>query len=176
MRKVVLNLAVSLDGFIARKNDSVDWLDNLDTGTNDLGFSTFLDRIDTLIMGRKSYDVTLKLGNGVWPFENKKSLVFTRQQIADKKNIIFTNEDPIITIKNLRKQEGKDIWLFGGGSFIKMMKEADLIDEYIITTIPIFIGNGIKLFEEVEKETTLELVSVEQVNSIVQTTYTVKRG
>ncbi len=175
MRKIVLNLAVSLDGYIARKNNSVDWLDDLDTGGSDLGFSAFLERIDTIIMGRKSYETTLKLGNGTWPFLDKKTIVFTKQALESTTNIQFINENPKEVLNTIKQLNGKDIWLFGGGSFIATCKELNLIDEYIITTIPIFIGNGVRLFNEVERETELELLSIENVNGIVQAIYRVKK-
>lgn len=173
MRKVILNLAVSLDGFIARKDDRVDWLDNLDTGNSDLGFVAFLESCDTLIMGRKSYETTHNLGNGVWPFKGKKTYVFTRQNLNNLENIQFVNTKPERFIQDLLKEEGSNIWLFGGGSFIKLMKELNLIDEYIITTIPVFLGSGIKLFEETDREDRLELIEVDKVNSIIQTRYKV---
>lgn len=173
MRKVILNLAVSLDGFIARKNDSVDWLDHLNTNGSDLGFTKFLDSCDTLIMGSKSYETTLKLGNGVWPFKGKKTFVFTRQNKRNIEDVVFTSNSPIDVVRKLKNETGKHIWLFGGGSFINTMREENLVDEYIITTIPLFIGNGIPLFKDVNVESKLELLSVEKTNNIVQTRYKV---
>lgn len=173
MRKIVLNLAVSLDGYISRINGSVDWLDNLDTGGNDLGFSGFLEECDTILMGRKSYDETLKLGNGEWPFKNLKTIVFTRQEIDNKAKIYFSSKNPQTVIDNLLSEKGKNIWLFGGGTFIKSMREYNLIDEYIITTIPIFIGNGIRLFQDINMENKLELISSSKYNDIIQSHYKV---
>ena len=171
MRKVILNLAVSLDGYIAREDGRVDWLDNLDTDGNDLGFVTFLDQCDTILSGRIAYEVTMKLGNGVWPFANKKTFVFTEGIYANTNNIEFTYNNPKKVVNRLKNVPGKDIWLFGGSGLISSMRELDLVDEYIITTIPVMLGKGIKLFQSIDKETTLELISIEKCNSIIQTHY-----
>ncbi len=175
MRKVILNLAVSLDGYIARMDGSVDWLDHLDTDGSDLGFAEFLNKCDTILMGRKSYEDTLKLGNGEWPYKNMKTFVFTSKTLKDTKNIIFTTKSPSEVIENIQKQLGKDIWLFGGSRFIQSMRYLNLIDEYIITTIPKMIGEGIGLFQDVDIENELELINVEKCKNIVQSCYKVMK-
>jgi len=83
-------------------------------------------------MGRISYEETLKLGKGEWPFKSLKTFVFTRRKFKDGKEITFVNENLIQMIENLRRKSGKDIWLFGGGSFIKTMRDNDLVDEYVV--------------------------------------------
>jgi dihydrofolate reductase len=173
MRKVILNLAVSLDGFIAREDGRVDWLDNLDTDGDDLGFGTFLDRCDTILTGRIAYEVTMKLGNGEWPFSNKKTYVFTDGIYPNTNNIEFTYISPKKIVNRLKNVLGKDIWLFGGSKLISSMREENLVDEYIITTIPVMLGKGIKLFQCVDEISKLELISVEKRNSIIQTHYRV---
>lgn len=173
MRKVILNLAVSLDGFISRLDGSVDWLDDLDTDGSDLGYSAFLSRCDTILMGRVSYEETLKLGIGNWPFKDHTSYVFTRSERENDKNIFFVNENPIQMIVDLQKKEGKDIWLFGGGNFIKTIRESNLIDEYIITIIPVFLGKGIRLFQDVSNDNKLQLFGSKICKDIVQTHYKV---
>lgn len=175
MRKIILNLAVTLDGFIARKNGDVDYLDDLDTNGSDLGFNTFLDSCDTIIMGRNSYDITKKLGNNVWPFTKHKTIVFTSKELQNENNIEFTNSDVLSTLTALKESEGKNIWLFGGGQFIKTVRDLNLVDELIITTIPVFIGEGINLYRPSTNEVDLELINTEVVNSIITTHYKVKK-
>jgi dihydrofolate reductase len=173
MRNIKLNLAVSLDGFIARKDGRVDWLDDIDTGGSDLGFTKFLNSCDTIIMGRNSYEVTLKLGNGVWPFNEHTTVVFTSKDMEDKKNIVFYKDQLSDFLIESIKAEGKDIWLFGGSGFINSVMKLDMVDEYHITTIPVILGEGIKLFENTFLEKKLLLVSSETVNNIVTCQYKV---
>ncbi len=175
MKKVVLNLAVSLDGFIASDDGTVKWLDNLETDGSDLGFTDFLDTCDTLIIGRKSYDDTLILGNGIWPFPQFQTYVYTRNTFENKDNITFVNNNPVEHVKSLIKEKGKNIWLFGGGSFIKTLREQNLIDEYIITIIPKMIGKGIKLFQEIEGYHELEVLYSKRTKNIIQTHYKVRK-
>lgn len=171
MRKIILNLAVSLDGFIAREDGRVDWLDNLDVSGSDLGFNEFINQCDTILMGRISYETTLKLGNGVWPFDSHKTYVFTSKNNVDKDSIKFTQVSHDILIKELLREEGKDIWLFGGGHFIQSMRDSNLIDEYILTTIPVLLGKGIRLFKDVDVENKLELIKYNKYNNIIQMHY-----
>jgi len=173
MRKVVLNLAVSLDGYISRVDGNVDWLDNLNTDGSDLGFQHFLSSCDTILMGRVSYEDTLKLGNGNWEFRNHKTYVFTHRNIENQNGVRFVFESPKQVIKKLRKENGKDIWLFGGGNFIKTMREYNLIDEYIFTIIPVFLGKGIRLFQDINRGNKLELIATDIYNDIIQCHYKV---
>lgn len=175
MRKVVLNLAVSLDGYISRENGSVDWLNNLETGDSDLGFQEFLSRCDTILMGRKSFEDTLELSKGEWIFKDLNTFVFTSRKIKDKRNINFVSDDPLEIVSTIRKQRGKDIWLFGGGNFISSMRDANLVDEYIITIIPTFIGKGIRLFQDSTFQNNLKLLSTKRFSDIIQCHYKVIR-
>ena len=126
-------------------------------------------------MGRISYEETLKLGKGEWPFKSLKTFVFTRRKFKDGKEITFVNENLIQMIENLRRKSGKDIWLFGGGSFIKTMRDNDLVDEYVITTVPVFLGNGIRLFQEGNVENKLKLITIDRTKDIVQSHYRIIR-
>ena len=175
MGKVVLNLAMSLDGYIAREDGSVDWLDDLDTDGSDLGFSSFLDSIGSIITGRISFDDTKQLSNGMWPFKDKDTYVITSKKYEPIDRVIFIQSDITELVKHLKKTNAKDIWLFGGGQLIQYFIANNLIDEYIITTIPIMIGSGKKLFQTVHVESKLELVEVVKCKNIVQTHYIVKK-
>ena len=154
MRKLRLYIAQSLDGKIARKDDSIDWLP--DINDEDYGYQEFYDSIDAVVMGYKTYEVCLKLGP--WYYKDKRSYVFSRH--ADKEVIpeaTLVTEDPVTFMRKMLQEEGKDIWLVGGGQIIKLMHDAGLIDEYIISTIPIVLGEGPELFPSVTKETPLVL-------------------
>ena len=175
MKKVILNLAVSLDGFIARDDGRVDWLDNLDTDGSDLGISSFLENVSTILTGRISFDDTKKLTNGSWPFVDQDTYVFSRGNYENEKGITFVNGDIEGLIEKLRIQSEKDIWLFGGGGLIKYCREHNLVDEYVITTIPTMIGSGKRLFHSVKESNDLELINLTECKSIVQTHYRVKK-
>lgn len=175
MRKVILHLAVSADGYIARKNGDVDWLDNLDTGKSDLGFTDFLESCDTIIMGKTSYETTLKLGNGTWPFPKHKTIVFSSKPLESTNNIVFISEDVKLFIQTIKVKKGKNIWLFGGSMFIQSMRDGNLVDEYLITTIPTFIGSGIRLFLPSNNDSELELIKTTTIRDIVTNHYRVKK-
>lgn len=173
MSKVILNLAVSLDGFIAKEDGSVDWLDDLDTGGSDLGFHAFLQSIGAIITGRISFEHTQKLNQGTWPFIDTDTYVITRKMKYMDKNITSTSEDLTELVIRLKQQNQANIWLFGGGNLIKEFRDLNLIDEYIITTIPVMLGTGISLFQDSKNFSNLEVVYSIQSKNIIQTHYRV---
>jgi len=143
MRKVILYYAQSVDGYIARMNGDVDWLD-IDTD-EDLGFHSMLDTVDTIVMGRNTYDQIL--GFGEWPYPGKECLVFTRRPMEPTENA-RPAEDPVGSTSALREKEGGDIWVVGGADIHAQLLEAGVIDEVTITIIhrhrsqlTAFIGN-----------------------------------
>lgn len=154
MRQVKLYIAASLDGKIAGINHDLDWLPQPED--DDYGYGELLDSIDTILMGYTTYKVTS--GFGDWPYKDKTSYIFTRDAskecIAD---VELISEDPVSFTRNLKNQPGKDIWLVGGGNIITQLHDAGLIDEYIITTIPIVLGKGIELFPNINREQSLQL-------------------
>jgi dihydrofolate reductase len=155
MRKIKLYIANSLDGKIARKDDRIDWLPS-PTG-DDYGYKEFYSSIDTTLMGYRTYEVCLKLGD--WYYKNKTNYVFSRDP---SKKIIpearLVSENPVQFVKRLKESPGKDIWLIGGGEIITLLHDAGLIDEYIIAYIPLILGEGIELFPNVKNQENLKLV------------------
>ncbi len=140
MRKVVLFIASSLDGYIARKNHSIDWL----FMDGNYGYGEFYNLIDTVLMGRKTYEVSKKFEKE--PFKEKKVFVFTKKRELNKeKNIEFVNDVASFS-KKLIKKKGKTIWLVGGGEIVRIFMNNHLIDEIIISIHPIILGDGISLF------------------------------
>lgn len=144
-RNIILNLAVSIDGYIASEDGGYDWIvgdgdSTLDT-KNKWDFSKFLEGIDTVVMGKNCYDQNFHKD-----YDNKKVYVATSQKLEDYDNIHFINGDIAKIIQEEAKKEGKDIFLFGGGGLIDSFVKADAIDKYIVGIIPIIAGKGRPLF------------------------------
>lgn len=128
MRKVKLFIASSLDGYIARKDGSIDWLYTDD----DYGFAQFYDLVDTILMGRRTYDKALELAVGGHPHKDKKSYVFTQTASGRKKEKdqhVHFIANVIEFAKELIHSPGKDIWLVGGADIISIFLNAGLLDE-----------------------------------------------
>ncbi|MEM5016715.1 dihydrofolate reductase family protein [Metabacillus indicus] len=171
MRKVVLYIGVSLDGYIARRDGSIDWLDEAN-GEGDNGYSEFLKTIDTVIMGKKTYDHVLELTNHKYPYEGMKSFIYTRSESRTEGDLIFTKDKPEALIDQLKKEEGADIWMVGGAEILDDFMKKDLIDEYIITTVPVILGDGIPLFRPGNPETKLSYKRTVRFGDYVQSHYT----
>ncbi len=165
MSYVTLQLAVSLDGYIARKDGSVDFLDKMESTFTD-EFNKFVSDVDVLIMGRTTYEVML--GFGGIPFKGKKVYVLTSKELtSNDESIIFTNED----IKSIVKNEEGLIWLFGGAKVIQSFMNENLIDEFQIHVVPHIIGDGIPLFLKSKEMKNLTLVSSNQYGNSVHLVY-----
>ena len=150
-RKIILNLAVSLDGFIATEKGGFDWIvgdgDKSHNTKKQFSFSDFLKTTDTIIMGRKAYEDSPS--EGFEMFKSQKIYVITTKKLKNKyDNVEFINEDILKFVLNLQKKKGKNIWLFGGAGLTDEFIKADVIDEYIIGIIPTILGSGRKLFLE----------------------------
>jgi dihydrofolate reductase len=143
MRKVVLGLGISLDGYIARLDGSVDFL----FMPKDYSMAPFFATIDTALMGRKTYDVALKMGGGTYNDSGLKSYVFSHSQLpVERGGVTFVNESPKSFVEKLRKRPGKNIWLMGGGELARDFLKDDLVDELYIGVVPVLIGEGLPLF------------------------------
>lgn len=168
MSKVVLNIAISLDGYIARLDDRVDYLGEPNDETMK-SFKEFTDRCDTVIMGSTSYDQMIELGGNQFP--DKNIFVLTSQPYADEENIVFLEAEIDELMDKVSEVANEDIYLFGGAKVVKQFIDADLIDEYIITIAPIIIGTGIPLFLFSNNDLPLELQKSEEVNGFVTLHY-----
>ena len=144
MRKVVLGLGISLDGYIARPDGSVDFL----FMPTDYSMAPFFATIDTAIMGRKTLEDGLKMtGGDSIPSYGLTSYVMSRSQPAGQRHgATFTQQDPASLVRELRKKPGKDIWLMGGGELAREFLKADLVDELYLGVVPVLLGEGIPLF------------------------------
>ncbi|MDN3203002.1 dihydrofolate reductase family protein [Algoriphagus sediminis] len=160
MAQIKLYIAISLDGFIARKNGDIDWLENLPNPNKlDYGYGEFIDGIDTVIMGRSTYEKILSFGID-WPYSEYESFIFTRKAgyltKTTRTQALALSQQNIELIKS---KSQKSVWLVGGGEIITELLNMDEIDEMIICIIPTIIGNGIPLFPNHPKETQFELVN-----------------
>lgn len=171
-REIILYIATSLDGYIAESDGSIDFLNNVEVIEEDTSYQDLLDKIDTVIMGRTTYDqVTTVLAPDNYPYEEQMSYIITSRPEANTEKIIFTSENPVELVRKLKKEAGKSIWIVGGGSIISPLVEADLIDTYIIATIPTLLGQGIPLFPEFVGPVELKVKEVYVKNGMVYTTY-----
>ncbi|WP_092926300.1 dihydrofolate reductase family protein [Romboutsia hominis] len=144
-RKIILNLAISIDGYIASEDGGFDWIvgdgDNSLNSDKKWDFNEFLSEVDTVVMGKKCYDQNFHND-----YKSKKVYVATSKELEDYENIHFINGDICKVIEEERKKEGKNIFLFGGGKLVDNFIKADIIDEYIIGIIPTILGKGRPLF------------------------------
>jgi dihydrofolate reductase len=172
MRKVTFGGANSLDNFIARKDDSVDWL--LFNEEVSKIIESYWKNIDTVLMGRRTYEVATRNGSGGGS-AGVKTYVFSRTiKKRNRKNLTFVSEDATDFVRALKAEEGKDICLMGGGVLAKSLFEAGLIDELSFNIHPVLLGSGIPLFHEMSRQIDLELIECRQLsNGCVALTYRV---
>ena len=164
MKKIILYVATSVDGFIARKNGSVDWLTQYNNSGEDFGYKEFLDSVETVILGNTTYREFKA------PYENKKCYVFSRKNTGKENNITYVNTDVKEFTDGL--SENENIWLVGGADIAKEFLKNNLIDEFIITIIPIVLGEGIPLFTKGCGEHKLKLLNTKSYDSgVVQLHY-----
>jgi len=177
MKKIILDLAVSLDGFIEGPNGEIDWC----IMDDDMDFSGFLSGIDTIFYGRVSYDAwgNFQPDSNASPTEHKlweavhskRKVVFSSQKRQDEKAVFIHSDipDKVLGIKN---EGGKDIWLYGGASLIKTFIRSGLIDVFRMSVHPIALGGGKPLFEDLKDRLSLRLVKTNVFRSgVVQLIY-----
>ncbi len=173
MRKIVLNLAVTLDGFIEGPNGEIDWcsmdIDPADSSVRESFFDQFLESIDTIFYGRISYDnwgqfqpaqqdseEVKKLWRGV---HSKKKFVFSTTASLSEDSVTLIRDSVPQRVAEIKAQPGKDIWLYGGSSLIATFMQHDLIDRYLLAVHPVVLGSGKPLFSESDKRVSLRLKS-----------------
>jgi len=175
-RSIIVHIATSADGYIARSDGDLDWLTSRPAPKGFYGMNAFMKSIDTTVLGRKTYEVSLTMGA---PFGSKKgTFVFShRPAPADTPaGVEFVNEPIGPFVSRLRARPGKDIWLMGGGGIIAAFLDAQAIDEFVISVVPVFIGDGIPLIARRHRQVSLELLSTERFeDGLVQLRYRVPR-
>lgn len=177
-RRVILDLAVTLDGFIEGKNGEVDWC----IIDDEMEFSNFLDQIDAILYGRKSFDMwgqyvpaidAPEAEQDLWQrVHSKKKYVFSRTQLSMDENVTYINKDIQAEVSKLKAMQGKDIWLYGGARLISTFVNLDLIDEFRLSVHPVILGEGKRLFVDVLNKLNLKLVESRTYSSgVVQLIY-----
>jgi dihydrofolate reductase len=177
VRKVIYFLAASLDGFIARVDGSVDWLktDDLEEAGDEL--KEFAASVDTVLFGRKTWEKGLELDPSGDSFAGYTNYVFSRTpRESEKPNVIFVNSDPAEFVQKLTEEEGKNIWLMGGGELAAALLDAGLIDEIILSIQPVILGKGIPMFDNPDEFAAFESADVKKRKSGgIEVTYRLNR-
>src|SRR5215475_8193030 len=156
-RKVIVHIGASADGYIARPDGDLEWLTSRPKPEGFYGMDAFMKSIDTKLLGRKTYEASLRMGAN---FDaQSRYIVFSRQAPpADAPSgVEFVNGDIGPFVSRLREQPGKDIWLMGGGELIASFLDEQAIDAFVISVAPVFIGDGIPLIARRHRHVPLEL-------------------
>lgn len=170
--KLVFYGAISLDGYLARENHSLDWLFGTE-GEEEAGYQEFYDSVDMILMGRSTYDQIAILSPEKFPYEGKPCYVFSRTMTGQNEHVTYINEDIAGFTQSLKEQEGKRIWVVGGGEVLQHL--LSLVDEFIIQIAPTIIGRGIPLFVPGDQENKLTLVDVRSFKQFAELHYEAKR-
>lgn len=150
MRKVILGLAVSLDGFIEGPNGEYDWCFT----DQDYGLKDFFKQVDAVFIGRKSFEMA---GTGMFP--KAVCYVFSNTLEKAKKGVHLVKGDIVTQVQQIKKEKGKDIWLFGGASLTTSLLNSGLIDMLWLSVHPILLGKGKPLFQDIDKRIRLRLIN-----------------
>jgi dihydrofolate reductase len=172
MRKIILNLAVSLDGFIEGPGGEYDWC----FADQDYGMAEFLEQIDCLLMGRKSYQTLRESGSdsGADPFAGKHKYIVSSKLESVRTGETVITGDFKAAIARLKNEDGKggNIWLFGGAQLTDALLQAKLVDEFQVSVHPLLLGAGTRLFRQLDSRVPLELAGCKQYDSgLVQLSY-----
>lgn len=173
MRKTVLYIALSIDGYIADIEGGVGWLQGHDISEDMTDtYSLFIKTVDTIVMGWNTYhQIVTELSPTQWVYENLETYVITHRKVENKPNVRFLSENPCEFVKRLKLFEGKNVWICGGADITQQLLKEDLIDIFHLTIIPIILGNGIRLFEKNGRKIPLRLVASHCYNGITELIY-----
>ena len=175
-RNVIVHIGTSADGYIARSDGDLEWLTSRPAPEGFYGMDTFMRSIDTKLLGRKTYEMSLRMGA---KFDSKcRTIVFSRHpRPADAPSRVeFVNGAIGPFLSRLREHPGKDIWLMGGGELIASFLDERAIDEFVISVAPVFIGDGIPLIARRHRHVPLDLHSIERFeDGLVQLHYRVQK-
>lgn len=170
MKKVIYYIAESLDGYVATKDKSVAWLDKFNDPSVDYGYDEFLKGIDTVVQGNTTYQQFKP------KYKGKSSYVFTRSpEKYSEEGINFVKGSPKEFVNSLDEESHKNIWLVGGPNLASGFFNEGQVNEMIIYTMPVLLGDGIKLFDHIEKLPELELISSRSLkNGVVEMKYRIR--
>jgi len=176
-RRVIVHIATSADGYIARSDGDLEWLTSRPAPKGFYGMNAFMGSVDTKVLGRKTYEVSLRMGAR---FDSQsRNIVFSRHPPPEDapSGVEFVKDAIRPFVSRLREQPGKDIWLMGGGEIIASFLDAQAIDEFVISVAPVFIGDGIPLIARRHRHVPLELYSSDRFeDGMVQLHYRVQKA
>lgn len=158
-RQIILYIAMSLDGYIAQPNDDLSFLSTVAKEGEDYGYTDFISSVDTVIVGRKTYEWVMNQV-GEFPHADKNAYVITRTARPAIGKTVFYTSDLTELVNKLKAENGKNIYCDGGAEVVNELLKKDLLDEIIISVIPILVGNGTRLFKDSRPEQKLKLVNV----------------
>lgn len=173
MRKIILNVAVSLDSFIEDANGAYDWcfIDQ------DYGLTEFGNSVDTVLFGRKSYELVVKENYNDYYKDLKQYVFSTTMKSVEDQSVTVIGENVLNAVNEIKHAPGKGIWLFGGASLVSLFMKEDLIDELMLSVHPILLGSGKPLFENLDTRTQLKLTnSITYDSGLVQLFYDVLKA
>jgi dihydrofolate reductase len=174
-RKLILYIAASLDGFIATKEDDLSFLEKVSKEGEDYGYQHFVDSVDTVILGNKTYQKVISMGYE-YPHQDKESYVVTRNPKPDQGKLHFYSGNLKDLVLELKGREGKNIFCDGGAFVVNNLLKEKLIDEIILSIVPLLLGDGIRLFGENGLFQDLELLHFKSFpTGLVQVHYEVKK-
>lgn len=173
MRKVILYIAVSIDGYIADLDGKVDWIDSCEIPEEVAGcYDRFIAGIDTVVMGWRTYhQIVTELSPDNWIYTGLQSYVITHRHSKNRDDIQFTDEALGGLIRRLKTQAGKDIWVCGGASIVNQLMAEGLVDVLHLTVIPVALGSGIRLFNEGLPFSKYSLTKLNQYADIIELIY-----
>lgn len=146
MRRVILYIATSLDGYIATSDGSVEWLDKYQTDGEDYGYAALYDSVDTVLMGGNTFRSILGFGCR-WPYAGKDTYVVSGSEWPGlPPRVVVVSDDIASFLRRLKAAHGRDIWLVGGGRLVASLLSEGLVDEMRICVFPVLLGDGIRLF------------------------------
>lgn len=174
-RKLVLYIAMSLDGFIAGPNGELDFLSTVEKEGEDYGYAAFCAQVDIVLIGKRSYEKVLSMGFD-YPHKDKPVYIYTHENRPPEGNVIYYSGKLDELIHTLKSETGKHIYCDGGAELVNQLLETQLIDELIISIIPHLLGKGIRLFQGKSSELTLHLHSSQSFPSGLVQLHYVKKG
>jgi dihydrofolate reductase len=177
-RSIIAQIAISADGFIARADGNFDWLNEIPDPPDHYGMGAFLEKIDTILWGRKTWEQSLASGGpGAFGPQFRNYVFSSHPPDSTRADSEFVREPVDAFARRLRSERGKDIWIMGGGGLIASFLDAGEIDEFSISVVPVFIGEGIPLIAPRPRHVGLALQSTKQFsNGVVQLNYKVAAG
>lgn len=173
-RKLILYISMSLDGYIADGNNNLDFLSLVEKEGEDYGYLEFVKSVDTVIIGRKTYEKVQEMGFE-YPHTDKKVYIITRTKKPDQGSFEYYTGSLSALIETIKSKPGKHIYCDGGAEIVHLLLQENLINELIISVIPVILGSGISLFKQGRPFQKLNLISSKAFEKgLVQLHYTTK--